>query len=413
MQKIIRKILTLIIRIGLFLIILFIGTMTALTMEETPGLALADLSDAPVQAMAVSGRNEVLYAALNGELEPAGIYRSDDNGQTWQAVGSLPSAVVNTLTTDPGNQAILYAGGGRGELGANNFWRSLDGGQTWQNFNLPLPASPARVVPAVTATAIDPERPELLYVGTDGQGVYRFEVGQVGYELIGGLALVDSHVKDLVTTRNGQLYALTNSGLFVTAGDTWQKLERVPELPVSLAVAASDSQLLYTGGSSGGAYRSFDGGQSWESISAGPGLAPGVSLRVTAIAVDENEAGHLAVATAYGLGSQLAPGSVYESYDAGSSWTKIRDLDSLVSRLTLNEQTVHAATPTGLERYGAPAQPTLSAQPKSLPPVQSLAKPSGTQLLVLALTVGLAGLMLVGRLEWLLKRRWALAKNSG
>ena len=42
MQQIMRKVLTLIIRIGLFMIILFIGTMTALTMEETSGLARAD-----------------------------------------------------------------------------------------------------------------------------------------------------------------------------------------------------------------------------------------------------------------------------------------------------------------------------------------------------------------------------------
>ena len=403
---------TLTIRIGLFLIVLSIGTVAALTLEETSGLALADLSDAPVQAMTTAANSKVLYTALNGGLEPAGLYRSDDTGQSWQMVGALPSPVINSLTTDPGNQAILYAGGGRGELGTNNIWRSLDGGQTWENFNLPLPASPSRVVPAVTVTAIDPTRPELLYVGTDGQGVYRFEVGQVGYELIGGLDLADSHVKDLAATSDGHLYALTNGGLFVTSGDTWHRLESVPELPVSLAVAPGDSQLLYAGGSSSGAYRSSDDGQTWESISAGLDLAPGVSLRVTALAVDENNASHLTAATAYGIGSQLAPGSVYESYDAGSSWTKIRDLDSLVSRLTLKEQTVHAATPAGLERYGAPAEPAVSARPKSLPPVQSLAKPSGTQLLVLALTVGLAALMLVGRLEWLLRRRRGPVKNS-
>jgi len=223
MEKL-RRVLGLTIRIGLFTAILTGGTLLALTMGETPGLALADLSDAPVQALADVPQSGILYAALNGGTHPAGVYRSEDHGHTWQVVNSAPQAAVTTLTVDPGNSQTLYAGSAGGPLATNNVWRSLDGGQTWQNFNLPLPASPARLVPAVTATAVDPNHPDILYVGTDGQGVYRYDVGRIGYELVGGLALVDSHVKELVASSDSQLYVLTNGGLYVTTGqDIWRR----------------------------------------------------------------------------------------------------------------------------------------------------------------------------------------------
>ncbi len=393
-----RKVLNLTIRVGLFAVILTLGTMTALTMGETHGLALADLSDAAVQALVTSAGSEVLYTALAGGIQPAGIYRSEDGGQTWQVVSSGPGAAIASLTLAPDDSQTLYAGTTGGPVGiTNNVWRSEDGGQSWRNFSLPLPASPARLVPAVTAVAVDPTRPERLYVGTAGQGVYRFEVGQVGYELVGGLTLATAHVKELAVSSDGQLYALTNGGLYVSRGDSWRRLETIPETPVSLAVAPGNPQTLYAGGPSMGAYRSQDGGQSWESISAGLGLTPGAALRVTALAVDKENDQHLLAATAYGLGSQLAPGSLYESYDGGNNWRKVTELDSLVNELTLDQRITHAATAAGLKRYS-------DGEAKAAPPLQRLTNPTGIQLLVLSLTVGLAGLVLVGRLEWLLKR---------
>lgn len=397
-----RRVFNLIVRIGLFAVILALGTMTALTIGETPGLALADLSDAAVQAIATSARSEVLYTALAGGVQPAGLYRSEDGGQTWQVVGSGPGAAIASLTIDPDHSQILYAGTAGGPVGVtNNIWRSEDGGQSWRNFSLPLPASPARLVPAVTAMAVDPTQPERLYVGTAGQGVYRFDLGRVGYELVGGLTLATAHVKELVVSNDGRLYALTNEGLYVTSGDSWRRLDTVPETPISLAVAPGNPQTLYAGGPSMGAYRSDDGGQSWMSISAGLGLTPGAALRVTALAVDKESDRHLLAATAYGLGSQLAPGSLYESYDGGNNWRKVADLDSLVHELTLDQRITHAATATGLKRYGEGVE---AGEAKAAPPLQQLTNPTGIQLLVLSLTVGLAGLVLVGRLEWLLKR---------
>ena len=200
---------------------------------------------------------------------------------------------------------------------------------------------------------------------------------------------------------------MTNDGLFVTGRDAWQKIETLPELAVSLAVAPGDPQTIYAGGASTGAFRATDGGESWEPISGGLEMVPGSALRVTALTVDELDSNHVVAATAYGLGTHLARGGIYESADAGVNWTKLASADGVVKSLTLNQGIVYAATTSGLARYGKPA--AAAAPAIALPDLSPLANPTGVQVLILALTIGLAGLALIGRREWVPVRSQATA----
>lgn len=397
-----ERILNWLIRVILFAVILTVGTAAALVAGESQGLAMADLSAAPVQAVTTIPQGNVLYADVKGEAATSGIYRSDDKGRTWQLVSASPSPSVNALAVHPVNNQVVFAGAEGGPLATtNNLWRSDDGGRTWRKFFLSLPASPDGLIPAVKALAIDLHQPGLLYVGTDGQGVYRFDVGSdgYGYTLVGDVSLYDAHVKGLVVGSDSRVYALTNNGLFVNSGDEWQKLETLPELPVSLAVAPSDPKTLYAGAPSSGLYRSTDGGQSWQAVSAGLDLVPGASLRVTALAVDAENPERVVVATAYGLGSQLAGGGVYESLDGGQQWRKLGQAEHLVNHLNLTNGAVVAATSKGLVTYGEVAAPVSPVIP--IPALQPLANPNGLQIGILILTLMMAGLVLVGRFEWL------------
>jgi photosystem II stability/assembly factor-like uncharacterized protein len=396
MKKI--RVLNLVVRISLFTLILSLGTITALVAGETPGLALADLSGASVQAVAVASNSDVVYAGMIGGLQPTGIYRSDDQGQTWQVVSSGPGVAVNALAVHPANDTVLYAGTAGGPAAtAYSLWQSNNGGQTWRSFTLGLPSDAYGMIPSVTALAVDPDQPGVLYVGTDGQGVYRFHEGRNSYELVGGLSLYNAHVNGLVIGPDSRLYALTSDGLFATADGEWQKLEALPEIAVSLAIAPNDPQLLYAGSASTGAYRTQDGGRAWENISTGLDMVPGVALRVSALAVDGENPNHVVAATAYGVGSRLARGGVYESTDAGLNWTKLAETGGLVRNLTLHQGVVYAATDEGLARFG---EPTVSASAIPVPDLRPLANPTGVQVLILVLTVGLAGLALLGRKEW-------------
>jgi len=389
-----------VVRVGLFILTLGLGTMTALVVGEMQSLARADLSNAPVRTIATTVDGRALYATLNDDAQ-GGIYRSDDNGYTWQFASFGPGVALNTLAVHPANKSVLYAGASGGPVAkTRNLWRSDDGGQTWRPFFLSLPSRPDGLIPAVTALAADPNQPQALYVGTDGQGVYRFNVGYDGhgYELVGGVSLVDAHVTDMVVGPDSRIYALTGNGLFVSEDDdNWQKLDTLPEYAVSLAVAPTDPQTLYAGAASSGAYRSTDGGETWQQISDGLGLVPGAALRVTALAVDEADSWHVAAATAYGIGKHLTGGGIYESENGGRSWTQLAEIEDLVTELNFNGGVIHAVTPNGLARYGEPAEssPSISSG------LQALTDLTGVQILILTLTTGLAGLALIGQ-----KDRW-------
>jgi photosystem II stability/assembly factor-like uncharacterized protein len=260
---------------------------------------------------------------------------------------------------------VIYAGTVGGPAATtDSLWRSDDSGLTWHRFTMILPAKPDGELPAVNALATDPNQPGVLYVGTDGHGVYRIhdDEGHNSYKLVGGLSLYDAHVNTVLVGPDSRVYALADEGLFVTDGSIWQRLP-LPELAVSLAVAPDDPQTLYAGCVSTGAYRTTDGGQTWEPIRNGLEMISGAALRVTALAVDKQDPNHVVAATAYGVGGsavQLVPWGIYESHDAGRSWTKLAEADEVVMQLTINRGIISAATAKGLARYGELREPLLA-----------------------------------------------------
>lgn len=381
-------------KIGLAALIILLGLATALLVGETRGLALADLPETPVNALATTPNSNEMYVSLNNGSWPASVYRSEDNGRTWQAAAPQLNVAITALVVSPLDESVLYAGTAGGSLfKTSSLWSSDDGGKTWRRLVAPLPAGPDGLLPAVTALEIDQAAPHLLYVGTAGHGVYRYDVQRNGYELVGDLTLRDARVDDVKIGASGRIYALTNSGLFVTGDEGWRQLATPPETPLSLTLAPGNPEVLYVSAPSSGAYRSADGGRSWDWIGQNLGLAPGTALRVTALAVDEHNPACVVAATAHGVDEQLAPGAIYKSLDAGLSWTQLARLDNLVTDLKVRDGVAYAATAAGLVSYGQPVQPVL-------PLLDGLLAPSGIQWLILVLTLGLAALVLVSWEKW-------------
>ena len=133
------RIISLVARSVLFALILGLGTLAALVADETAGLASTDLSGVAVQAMATSA-DGALYASLAGGPQPAGIYRSDDEGRTWQRVSSGPGLAVHYLAVQSAASwgSVLYAATA-GDAQAGSLWLSYDGGRTWYASQVDLP----------------------------------------------------------------------------------------------------------------------------------------------------------------------------------------------------------------------------------------------------------------------------------
>jgi len=164
---------------------------------------------------------------------PAGVYRSDDGGQTWTLLAddftNIGFADVAFAASDP---AIAYAGSTTGAV-----YRSADGGNSWAATSGSLPGGYGG---AITSLAIDPSDPAVAYVGTFLDGLFKTEDEGAHWHH------ADSGITDLDL-----------SGIVIDPADT------------SLVYVAAS-------GNGTGLYRSKDGGLTWRVANAGLGTYPHV-----------------------------------------------------------------------------------------------------------------------------------------
>ena len=220
---------------------------------------------APPGATAQSAAAEPTVLAATGH----GVYVSRDGGAVWEPLGTgLPfnSKIAGLLThsASPGTVfAVSDNASLRGAVQPPLILRSLDGGQRWASAAAGLPAA------AVTAWTIDPSDPNVLLAASSEQA-----------------------------------FRSSDAGL------SWQAARLESGAHKAIAIATSDSNMVYLGGRP--ALRSADRGVTWESI---PVVLPGEQQQtqdVSGIVVAPNDADQLWVA--------LDGGGVVESRDAGRSW---------------------------------------------------------------------------------------------
>ncbi|MDR2076780.1 MAG: LPXTG cell wall anchor domain-containing protein [Desulfovibrio sp.] len=222
-------------------------------------------------SLAVSQLNsKELYLGFEG----GGIFKSLDGGSTWQASNEgLPNLYVRCIVISPKDPNLLYIGIQDGVA------FSADGGKRWH-----MTSGFKRAV-NVNCIAIDPKNPQFMYAGTGGAGVFKSGNGGVswvdrnqGLSSLSILALhIDPENPDIVlagayhpATPTDVYVGDANGGAFrtVDGGRTWEETELLTTTIFSFASDARYSGLIYAG-AWGGAYRSEDGGATWKDINVG------------------------------------------------------------------------------------------------------------------------------------------------
>lgn len=107
---------------------------------------------------------QVVYMSTHGQ----GIYKTTDGGQHWMPIGSgLDNSDVRAIAIDPGNQQVIYVGGGP-DSGTPGVYRSLDNqGLSWAPM---MEGMGSRVV---WSLAMDQNIPQNIYAGT-ASGIWKY-----------------------------------------------------------------------------------------------------------------------------------------------------------------------------------------------------------------------------------------------
>jgi photosystem II stability/assembly factor-like uncharacterized protein len=322
---------------------LYIATGDALAVAERrtassgPWRVDLQLVGRPTQCVAADPqRPERVYCGTFGE----GLWRSDDAGAGWQAVGpageppGIPYAEVMAVAAGPaagGGAAVVWAGTEPSAL-----FRSEDGGATWRECAAlrRLPSAPTWSFPPrpwtshVRWIAPDPVAAARVFVGIEAGGVLRTRDGGATWEDSPPGAQRDAHTlathrlaPDRVYEASGGGYAQSDDG-----GATWTRrdegltwrylwgLAADPADPETVLVSASRSaRQAHDAGAAEAALYRRTASAPWQAVRDGLPAPAGTGAYV--LAAHDAEPGVF----------YAAPhrGGVYRSADGGRTWTPL------------------------------------------------------------------------------------------
>lgn len=269
----------------------------------------------------------------------------------WREVGPFRGGRSSAVTGVPGQPNTYYFGSTGGGV-----WKTTNGGVSWDN------VSDGYFGGSMGAVAVSEWDPNVIYVGT-GEKTVRGNVSP-GYGMFKSVDAGDSwtaigledsqHISRVrIHPRNPDVaYAAVMGHLFgpneqrgvfrtVDGGENWEKVLFVDDEvgAVDLVMDPSNPRILYasfwrvkrtpysleSGGPGSGLYKSVDGGDTWEDLTANEGLPRG-TLGIIGVTVSPSNNKNV-----YAI-IEAEDGGVFRSRDGGKTWVKTNDDRNLRQR---------------------------------------------------------------------------------
>ncbi len=277
------------------------------------GVIDGGLADFGISSLAVHPDTPSLVFAATRDGGP-GVLRTRNSGGDWAPAGlGLTLHRVLNIVLNPVNPNILYVSVNN----RNGIYKSLDAGATWRRMVNGFRDDLGRFTNLPSSLAMDPSDPEVLYLGSNGDGLFRTRNGAGVWERLGHALLNNRFVTAVaVDPGNGRvLYAATSPGGVIKSideGATWTRTgAQITAIVTDIDVDPSQSSRVYAVTSqAGGAFRSQNGGASWTPIANGLEAASPFQL-----AIDPDDSSVLYVAT--------REAGVFRSDDRGNSWRAV------------------------------------------------------------------------------------------
>jgi photosystem II stability/assembly factor-like uncharacterized protein len=252
----------------------------------------------------------------------AGLFRSENGGNSWQEVGYFNLKPVLSVAL-----ALSDATRHSNMMDAGDLFISTDEGVSWQGQqNLENPV-------------------RTLYVGTTHGCIYRSTDEAFSWQKSSEIG--DDQVWSIIIApRSSSVYATCGGGMFRSTdeGKTWQPVKNGLDgiYVVSVIVSPHNNNVLYAGTGKHGVCKSIDAGSFWNLCNNG---LPAVPVRFVALSRGDS---NLIYAATGGHG-------VYKSADGGDFWWAVNNgLDNLhITALVLspeNEDWLYAGTVDGIYR---------------------------------------------------------------
>ncbi|HEY4689483.1 MAG TPA: hypothetical protein VIK33_09240, partial [Anaerolineae bacterium] len=195
---------------------------------------------------------------INSGMYVHGGFRSGDGGKTWQNAFSHVTG-DGRLTMHPTQDVVYYASHWEGRL-----YRSNDNGQTWEPFGSGDVTGPWQVVP-------DPHDQAKLWLASDAGPAISKDGGETFARVESFPAPGNQPI--LLVYEDGQRMYVVNAdgGLYRSddAGETWRTLGTVGGYYYAAALDPSNPDVMYIGSTHKGVLKTENGGMGWRQVNTG------------------------------------------------------------------------------------------------------------------------------------------------